>query len=104
MAISIIKIPISSSPYIAAAFIYNQGGIAPLQIETGRYISPPVEERICRSCNTGQVEDKQHFCVGCPALEEAPLLHILNLHHVDAGALPGEDKFITIMQSPDSTP
>ena len=71
MAISIIKILISSSPYIAAAFIYNRRGIAPLQIETGRYISLLVEERICRSCNTGQVEDKQYFCVGFPALEEA---------------------------------
>ena len=80
-----------------------RGGTAPLQIETGRYIGLPVEERICRSCNTRQAEDKQHFCVGCPALEEAraPLLHLLNLHHVDTGALSDEDKFITIMQSPD---
>ena len=75
-----------------------RGGTAPLQIETGRYISLPVGERICRSCNTGQVEDhEQHFCVECPALEEAraPLLHLLNLHHVDSGAV--SDKFITIM-------
>ena len=81
-----------------------RGGTAPLQIETCRYIGLPVEERICRSCNTRQVEDEQHFCVGCPALEEAraPLLHLLNLHHVDTGALSDEDKFITIMQSPDS--
>ena len=58
-----------------------RGGTAPLQIETSRYIGFPVEERICRSCNTQQVEDEQRFCVGCPsALEEArdPLLHLLN--------------------------
>ena len=48
-----------------------RGGTAPLQIETGRYIGLPAEERICRSCNTGQVEDEQHFCIECPALEEA---------------------------------
>ena len=54
--------------------------------------------------NTRQVEDKQHFCVECPALEEAraPLLHLLNPHHVDSGAVTDEDKFIIIMQSPDS--
>ena len=54
--------------------------------------------------NTGWVEDEQHFCVECPALEEAraPLLHLLNLHHVDSGAVSDEDKFISIMQSPDS--
>ena len=72
-------------------------------IETGRYIGLPVEERICRSCNTGQVEDEQHFCVECPALEEAraPLLHLLNLHHMGSGAVSDKDKFITIMQNPD---
>ena len=48
-----------------------RGGTAPLQIETGRYIGLPVEGRICRSSNTREVEDEQHFCVGCPALEEA---------------------------------
>ena len=81
-----------------------RGGTAPLQIETGRYTGLPVEERICRSCNTGQVEDEQHFCVGCPALKEAraPLLHLLNLHQVDAGALSDKDKFIAIMQNLDS--
>ena len=81
-----------------------RGGTAPLQVETGRYIGLPVEERICRSCNTRQVEDERHFCVGCPALEEAraPLLHLLNLHQVDTGALSDEDKFIAIMHSADS--
>ena len=49
-----------------------------LQIEIGRYIGLPVEQRICRSCNTRQVEDEHHFCVGCPALKKAraPLLHL----------------------------
>ena len=81
-----------------------KGGTAPLQIESGRYIGLPVEEKICRSCNTRQVEDEQHFCVGCPALEEAraPLLHHLNLHQVISGALSDEEKFIIIMQNPDS--
>ena len=39
---------------------------APLQIETGRYIFFPVEERTCETCNSGMVEDEEHFCVGCP--------------------------------------
>ena len=51
-----------------------------------------------QSCNTGQVEDEQHFCVGCPALEEARAPP----HHVDSGTLADKDNFITIMQSPDS--
>ena len=49
-------------------------------------------------------QGEQHFYVECPALEEAraPLLHLLNLHHVDSGAVSDEDKFISIMLSPDS--
>ena len=35
-------------------------------------------------------------------MARAPLLHLLNLNQVDTGALPDEDKFIAIMQSPDS--
>ena len=80
-----------------------RGGTPPLQNETGRYIGLPVEERICRSCNKGQVEDEQHFCVECPALEEAraPLLHLLNIHHLGSGAVSDKVKFITFMQNPD---
>ena len=75
-----------------------------MQIETGRYIGHPIEERICRSCNTRQVEDEQDFCVGCPALKEArgPLLYLLNLHQMDTGARSDDNRFIAIMQNPDS--
>ena len=51
---------------------------------TGRYIGLPVEERICLE------------------VARAPLLHFLNLHHMDSGAVSDKDKFITIMQNPDS--
>ena len=49
----------------------------PLQIEIGRYVCFPVEERLC---NSGKVEDEEHFCVGCPGLMEArgrPLLKLM---------------------------
>ena len=51
-------------------------GTAPMQIEIGRYVCFPVEERLCNSC---MVEDEEHFCVGCPGLMEArgPLLKLM---------------------------
>lgn len=55
-----------------------------------------MQHRACRC-----MEDDQHFCVGCPALEEARAPPPLP-HHVDSGTLADKDNFITIMQSPDS--
>ncbi len=34
-----------------------QCGILPLEIETGRWQNKPVEERICKVCESGEVEN-----------------------------------------------
>jgi len=41
----------------------------PLQVEVGRYVRPkiPRNERICKLCGTGSVEDEVHFLANCPA-------------------------------------
>ena len=43
-----------------------------LAIETGRYQRPvvPSNERVCRICNSGQVEDEIHFIGQCTAYNE----------------------------------
>ena len=52
-------------------------GILPLEIETGRFKSKyndntkkwckiPENERLCKICNTGSVENKYHFIRECP--------------------------------------
>ena len=40
-------------------------GILPLRIETGRYVGEPLERRICRLCQSGQVENETHFLFEC---------------------------------------
>ncbi len=35
-------------------------GILPLEIETGRWQNKPVEERICKVCESGEVENEFH--------------------------------------------
>jgi hypothetical protein len=42
-------------------------GSLDLNIHTGRFTHTPREERVCRACNTGQVEDLPHFLIHCPA-------------------------------------
>ena len=41
-----------------------------LPIETGRYTRIPRNERVCKMCNSGQLEDKFHFFFECPTLKE----------------------------------
>ena len=54
-----------------------RGGFAPLEIETGRYVSTPAEYRTCKLCDTG-VEDETHFVLHCPALSSER--HLLVIH------------------------
>ena len=36
-----------------------------LAIEGGRYLNIPKHERICTACNSGEVEDEEHFLLNC---------------------------------------
>ncbi len=45
-------------------------GILPLEIETGRFFNVKVEERICKLCTEGLVEDEYHFLFVCPLYED----------------------------------
>ena len=40
-------------------------GILPIAIETGRFINLPPTERLCKICNSGDVEDELHFIFDC---------------------------------------
>ena len=44
----------------------------PLRVETGRYAAQRVERnlRICTFCNTGEIEDEEHFLLRCGKYEE----------------------------------
>ena len=55
-----------------------------------------MEERTCKTCNSGMVKGEEHFCVGCPGLKEArgPLLKLMEQGF---GLLWDEEKFIRIM-------
>ena len=39
----------------------------PLEVEVGRYHRPYVErkDRLCKICNSGEVEDEKHFLTSC---------------------------------------
>ena len=46
-----------------------------LEIEGGRYLNIPKHERICTACNSGEVEDEEHFLLNCSLYK--PLRQVL---------------------------
>ena len=44
-------------------------GILPLEIEVGRYTNVKEEDRLCKTCNGGFVENEYHFLYKCKALK-----------------------------------
>ena len=44
-----------------------RGGTAPLMIESGRWRGLPREERRCRECQSGKIEDVPHWLLECDA-------------------------------------
>ncbi len=45
-------------------------GILQIRLETGRYSNEKREDRLCKICNGGVVEDQCHFVLHCPAYIE----------------------------------
>ena len=65
-------------------------GILPLSIETGRWSSIPLEDRICKVCESLVVEDEYHFIFHCSLYKDIrdPFLHhvgnnVLNINEMN---------------------
>ncbi len=47
-----------------------RGGTAELRIEAGRWRGLKREERICKNCRSGEVEDAEHLVMRCELVKE----------------------------------
>ena len=47
-----------------------RGGTAELEIETRRWCGLSRDERICKTCDAGEVEDLEHFLLCCTCMVE----------------------------------
>ena len=77
-----------------AAFAKFRCGVAPLAIETGRYLNLHVNQRVCFNCST-EVEDEQHVFMRCPLyseLRDALFLYVENVYN-NFGQMSENDKF-----------
>ena len=59
-------------------------------METGRWIGLHREERICKQCALGEVEDEAHFVLRCEALSEGRRNLLSHMELVD-GWQDGEE-------------
>ena len=70
-----------------------------LEIERGRWSKTPIEERICKFCDSGQVGDEYHFAMKCPTFSIKRACFVGKLTSVIPrfNMLPMYDQFKTIM-------
>ena len=75
---NLMKQDIKCEEYVKSRFITRQSraviaklrsGTYPIAVELGRYRNIPKENRICKSCQSGSIEDEQHFLLKCTAFD-----------------------------------
>ena len=76
-----------------------RGGTAPLMIESGRWRGLPREERRCRECQSGKIEDVSHWLLECDAwgTERQTLLQCMRQMINNFDSLGDDDKLICIL-------
>ncbi len=73
-------------------------GILPLHIETGRSRNVKVEERVCRVCKNGDVENEFHFVCTCNAYTTLRNMMYDTINDVTFYNMTDRDKFVYLMQ------
>ncbi len=56
-------------------------GVLPLAIETGRFKSIPLEERVCVLCNINVIEDEMHMLCTCTLYQHLRIEMYTNINH-----------------------
>ena len=74
-------------------------GILPLRIETGRYVGEKPNERLCKICDSQQIEDETHFLLHCPFYSVLRNTLFSSLEHADLDQLSDTDKTIVLMNN-----
>ncbi len=98
-----------TEPYLKRCLSRNQRssiarlrtGTFPLEIEKGRSRNIPLENRLCRVCETNSIEDEIHFLIHCPKCTNRRTIlfdDIRTLHH-DISGLSNNDQLIELLSN-----
>ena len=56
-----------------------------LEVEKGRHLNIPREERICKICTAGEIENEHHFLVKCKTYDQLKTkykIHNIDIHNL----------------------
>lgn len=75
-----------------------------LEIEYGRYNKTPLEKRVCRACNSGDIEDEMHLLLKCTKYERDRTTFLLAISSLckNFASLADKDKFIFLLSNEDN--
>ena len=79
-------------------------GILPLEIETGRWKSIEVENRLCKLCSQNRVEDEYHFLFDCEVYSDDRVNFFIeiSISYHEFMALSVKDRWKYIMSEPNA--
>ncbi len=82
-----------------SSFAKFRCGVAPIGIELGRYTNTPLNDRICRQCNSGSIESESHVLLECILYQDIrdSLFVLLSNHIVNFNTLSDKDKLCHIL-------
>ena len=77
-----------------------RGGTAELRVETGRWCGLSRGERLCKNCDSGEVEDVKHFVCRCVfvAEERREMARLMNEIVVGWESMKDDDRVIWVLE------
>lgn len=79
-------------------FAQFRTGTLKLEIETGRFRNINAEERYCKVCKSGLVEDETHFLIQCTKYEQLRQTLFSNVNYANFCNMSDEEKFTILMK------
>jgi len=76
-----------------------RAGVLPLEIETARWRAIPANERLCKLCNSGSVEDESHFVFDCTVYssQRSYFFDLIEIEHPGFALKTVSDKWRCLM-------
>ncbi len=93
-------VKINISKYERSLLAQWRYGILQIRLETGRYCNEKREDRLCKVCNEGVVEDQNHFIWHCSKYNEIrdKFVQLIKNSHAGWDNLTENDKFVFLFK------